>query len=525
MKLGKLGTVVTHNYAEFITTNGGTIDGALSVTELTSGDLVVTGAARFTNTIYGNISGSASSATTAGSVDNNLKIQFDSGTTEGTNQFTYNGSAVKNINITKSSIGLGNVENTKLSTWAGSSNLTTTKVGTLAGAAVKAVDTSISASSSSANLPTSAAVASFVEGKGYVTSSGVTSITLTQGDGITITNSGTAITGTGTRTITNSGVRAVTESTSDGKISVNTNGTTTDVPIHGLGSWAYKSSGAASDVGLGNVTNNKQVKGLSSGTTSGHFVLWGSDGYTVSDSGISKSGLISGVSINNDEITITKADGTSSTQTIVITGQVVSGAKILTDTSGNAISLGSASKPVYFSNGVPAQANTIPTISLNGSATTSATLYAPSGAGTNGQVLKSSGSGAPTWVNQSTLSVGSATSATTASKFSSTRSIELTGDVTGSASSDGTNGWSIEATVGDNTHNHNSTTIVPIETKTYTGLLGTSSNTAANDSFYYMGLRPTDFYTQWRVHFRVIATIPNQNNYKTTSDIILYGSG
>jgi hypothetical protein len=41
----------------------------------------------------------------------------------------------------------------------------------------------------------------------------------------------------------------------------------------------------ASQVGLGNVTNNKQVNGLSSGTTSGHVVTWGSDGYTVADSG------------------------------------------------------------------------------------------------------------------------------------------------------------------------------------------------------------------------------------------------
>ena len=40
-----------------------------------------------------------------------------------------------------------------------------------------------------------------------------------------------------------------------------------------------------SDVGLSNVTNNAQVKGLASGTTSGHFVAFGSDGYTVADSG------------------------------------------------------------------------------------------------------------------------------------------------------------------------------------------------------------------------------------------------
>lgn len=137
----------------------------------------------------------------AGKVTNTLKIQLNGGTTEGTNQFSYDGSAVKNINITKSSVGLWNVENTALSTWTGSANLTTTKVGTLAAAAVKGVDTSISASSTSANLPTSAAVATFVEGKGYVTSSGVTSITLKAGTGVSLDTDNTAITSTGTRTI------------------------------------------------------------------------------------------------------------------------------------------------------------------------------------------------------------------------------------------------------------------------------------------------------------------------------------
>ena len=40
---------------------------------------------------------------------------------------------------------------------------------------------------------------------------------------------------------------------------------------------------------------------------------------------------------------------------------------------------------------------TVPTISLNGSSTTSASFYAPTGAGTSGQYLKSNGSGAPSW--------------------------------------------------------------------------------------------------------------------------------
>ena len=64
---------------------------------------------------------------------------------------------------------------------------------TLAAASAKAVDTSISAGSSSANLPTSAAVATFVEGKGYITDAGVTKITTTAGTHTAITNSTGAV--------------------------------------------------------------------------------------------------------------------------------------------------------------------------------------------------------------------------------------------------------------------------------------------------------------------------------------------
>ena len=38
-------------------------------------------------------------------------------------------------------------------------------------------------------------------------------------------------------------------------------------------------------IGLSNVTNDAQVKGLATGTTNGHIVTWGDDGYTVADSG------------------------------------------------------------------------------------------------------------------------------------------------------------------------------------------------------------------------------------------------
>ena len=50
--------------------------------------------------------------------------------------------------------------------------------------------------------------------------------------------------------------------------------------------------------------------------------------------------------------------------------------------------------------GAPSWTNfpTIPAITLNGSSTTSPSFYAPTSVGTSGQYLKSNGSGAPTWV-------------------------------------------------------------------------------------------------------------------------------
>ena len=69
----------------------------------------------------------------------------------------------------------GNEDQTYLKYSTTTSDLTTTaKSGTitLGEASIKQVDTSISAGSSSTKLPTSQAVATFVEGKGYITSSG-----------------------------------------------------------------------------------------------------------------------------------------------------------------------------------------------------------------------------------------------------------------------------------------------------------------------------------------------------------------
>ena len=258
-------------------------------------------------------------ATTADKVNNDLVISLNSGTTEGTNKFTYNGSAAKNVNITKSSIGLGNVENIALSTWAGSAKLTTTKVGTLAAAAVKGVDTSISDESTSVNLPTSAAVATFVEGKGYVTSSGVTSVQV-QATSPVVSSVNTAQSSTLNTTISLANAYGDTKNPYGTK----TKNYVLAGPKSGSAAAPTFRALVANDIptltptkaGLGNVTNDKQVKGLASGTTSGHLVSWGSDGYTVADSGIAVSSVNKTVqslaSDTDGKIVLTYLDGTTS---------------------------------------------------------------------------------------------------------------------------------------------------------------------------------------------------------------------
>ena len=72
---------------------------------------------------------------------------------------------------------------------------------------------------------------------------------------------------TSTNTVTNSGVRSVATGTTNGTISVNTNGATIDIPVNGLGAMAYKSSLTQSDItaGLGYTPIDSADKGQANG--------------------------------------------------------------------------------------------------------------------------------------------------------------------------------------------------------------------------------------------------------------------
>ena len=224
-------------------------------------------------------SGNAATATKATSADNASKVnnltvetavpanaKFTDTTYTGANGVSISGTIISNSGVRSISTGSTN------GTISVNTNGTSAEVAVkgVSAAAYKGIDTSIAAASTSTNLPTSKAVAAFVEGKGYKTTDNNTTYTLTQdatdGHKITLTpSSGAATTITipdnnttytfsnglsasGT-TVSNSGVRSIATGTANGTISVNTNGTAADVAVKGLGSLAYKSSLAASDVG------------------------------------------------------------------------------------------------------------------------------------------------------------------------------------------------------------------------------------------------------------------------------------
>lgn len=108
---------------------------------------------------------------------------------------------------------------------------------------------------------------------GHTITPEVTTFTMPS-DNNTTYSAGTGISITGTaNTITNTGVRSITSGTANGTISVNTNGTTANVEVKGLGSAAYTNSsdyqsavtGAASTITGSNLTASRALISNASG--------------------------------------------------------------------------------------------------------------------------------------------------------------------------------------------------------------------------------------------------------------------
>ena len=312
----------------------------------------------------------------------------------------------------------------------------------------------------------------------YVTSSGVTSITLTQGTGISIGSSGTAITSTGTRTISLADNYGDTKNPYASK----TARYVLAAPAAQAGAPTFRALTNA-DVGLSNVTNNKQVKGLSSGTTSGNLVTWGSDGYTVADSGIAKGSVATKITLSGTDytvssniITITKANLQSAiqdTSLVLMTAAERSKLSSIKVSEGGTIDFSgvTASAPItatvnqttkavnitHNTSGVSAGTYRSVTVNTYGHVTAGTNPTTLSGYGitdakiASGVITLGSNTITPLTASSTldatklsgTASISTTGNATTATKFSSNRSIALSGDTTGSASSNGESGWSI----------------------------------------------------------------------------------
>ena len=290
---------------------------SINVTELSSGYLVVTGVARFANGLYGTLNGNATTATTAttaNKVEYNLKVQLNGGTTEGTNQFTYNGSAAKNINITKSSIGLGNVDNTADANK--SVNYATT-----AGSATSAT-TATSATSATNDSDGNAINTTYVKKSGDTMTADLT-LKRSTIDASKTNNNVSSTQYPTTFNIFDTANRILSRQEAiiyaNGDIgsywyvrNYDTSGS--QVAQKGIrftmnksGTLTYSVSDSAAFR-----TAIEAIKGLSSGTTSGHLVTWGADGYTVADSGIANTSVTT-------KITLAGSDYSATSNTITIT--------------------------------------------------------------------------------------------------------------------------------------------------------------------------------------------------------------
>ena len=138
----------------------------------------------------------------------------------------------------------------------------------LAAACAKGVDTSIANSSSSVNLPTSAAVASFVEGKGYLTAHAYSygSIDIYDINGAKKTSNNTVFATVNTETLrlqegANITITAINSGTSGGdSIKIAVTGITSNIDRNGYGQLALWHNGASSvSATLQSVTYNEKL--------------------------------------------------------------------------------------------------------------------------------------------------------------------------------------------------------------------------------------------------------------------------
>ncbi len=449
------GNVITETYAKINDTSltGITIAESINSDEIITGSLIVNGDARFVNTINGDISGNAATATSSTSANSlsssgTIKVNLAS-TTAST--YTSGGNITPGVSGT---LPVGN-GGTGKSSWTQYGILYASASNTLAQLGV----------GTSGQVLTS---------KGSATPEWTDQSSLSVGSA---TKDGSGNTISSYYAPKSTAVTNVAYDSTNKKITKTINGTTSDI---------VTTTTLKSAMELNNVTNNRQVKGLSSGTTSGHLVTWGSDGYTVADSGIAKGSVTTKITLSGTDysassntITITKEnlqDAVQDTSYVLMTSEERSKLSSIAVSSGGTIDFSgvTASAPLtatvnqttkavnltHDTSGVTAGTYKSVTVNTYGHVTGGTNPTTLSGYGitdakiASGTITLGSNTITPLTADSSlnaakltgTASVSTTGNATTATKFSSTRKIELTGDTTGSATADGSSGWSIATT-------------------------------------------------------------------------------
>lgn len=148
------------------------------------------------------------------------------------------------------------------------------------------------------------------------------------------------------------------------------------------------------------VATGSDASGFPAGTTYIDFVV---NTYDTT----SGSGTESHIYLNVETLvkTHTAGNGISISDTNVISVKVVTANGLSVDSNGIKMAVASTSANGAMTSGMVKKLNgidtgaTANTITLNGTQTKTPSFYAPTGAGTSGQILVSSGSGAPTWKN------------------------------------------------------------------------------------------------------------------------------
>ena len=148
------------------------------------------------------------------------------------------------------------------------------------------------------------------------------------------------------------------------------------------------------------VATGSDASGFPAGTTYIDFVV---NTYDTT----SGSGTESHIYLNVETLvkTHTAGNGISISDTNVISAKVVAANGLSVDANGIKMAVASTSANGAMTSSMVTKLNgidtgaTANTITLNGSKTKTPSFYATTGAGTSGQILVSSGSGAPTWKN------------------------------------------------------------------------------------------------------------------------------